>query len=92
MQNAAASSHQEDKARRNRIRSLERQSEELLARIEEASREIGRLEEEIDKPENYSDAAKITKLMKAKEELEREIAEKENEWLAASEEAEKCRE
>ena len=33
-QSAVSSSHQENKARRNRIRSLERQSEELLARIE----------------------------------------------------------
>ena len=88
VQNAAASSHQEDKARRNRIRSLERQAEDLLARIEEASREIGRLEEEIDKPENYSDAARINALLDEKGAKEAEKDSLEEKWLQVSEELE----
>ena len=87
-QSAVSSSHQENKARRNRIRSLERQSEELLARIEEASREIGRLEEEIDKPENYSDAARINALLDEKGAREAEKDSLEEKWLQISEELE----
>ena len=87
-QSAVSSSHQENKARRNRIRSLERQSEELLARIEEASREIGRLEEEIDKPENYSDAARINALLDEKGAREAEKDSLEEKWLQVSEELE----
>ena len=87
-QSAVPSSHQENKARRNRIRSLERQSEELLARIEEASREIGRLEEEIDKPENYSDAARINALLDEKGAREAEKDSLEEKWLQVSEELE----
>ena len=87
-----AVSREEANQRRNRLKSLERTAEKLLAELDELNGKLDKVNNDIALPENYSDAAKITKLMKAKEELEREIAEKENEWLAASEEAEKCRE
>ena len=90
--NSPAVSREEANQRRNRLKSLERTAEKLLSKLDELNGKLDRVNNDIALPENYSDAAKITKLMKAKEELEKEIAEKENEWLAASEEAEKCRE
>ena len=57
----------------------------------EKKREEGFITEEIALPENYSDRVRITALMKRKEELEKEIETKEEEWMEASEEAERCR-
>ena len=84
-------SREEANQRRNRAKSLERQAERLLAEIEKLSSELQCTEEEIALPENYSDRVRITALMKRKEELEKEIETKEEEWMEASEEAERCR-
>ena len=84
-------SREEANQRRNRAKSLERQAERLLAEIEKLSAELLSTEEEIALPENYSDRVRITALMKRKEELEKEIETKEEEWMEASEEAERCR-
>lgn len=83
-----AAAHQENKTRRNRIRSLERQSEEALDAIERLSAEISKLNEEIEKPENYSDAAKINALLERKQKLDDEKNGIEENWLAISEELE----
>ena len=85
-------SREEANQRRNRLKTLERTAEKLLAEIETLSSSIEELDTEIAKPENYSDAAKITKLLSEKEKLEKSVSEKENEWMMVSEEAEKCRE
>ena len=88
VKSAQALSHEESKQRRNRIRSLERICESLSAELEELSGRMDRLDEEIAKPENYSDTVKISRLMKEKEELEGLISSKEEEWLMKSEELE----
>ncbi len=85
-------SREEANQRRNRLKALERNAEKLMKELEELGARLDELNSAIALPENYSDAARITKLMKEKEETERSIAEKENEWLEATEEAEKCRE
>ena len=85
-------SREEANQRRNRLKSLERTAEKLLGELDSLTEELNRLNEKIALPENYSDAAKITKLMAEKEKLEKEIEEKENEWMKATEEAEECRE
>lgn len=83
-----ALSHEEAKQRRNRMRSLEREVEKLSAELDMLNSEMGALDEDIAKPENYSDAVKIGKLMAKKEELQRMIDTKEEEWLTRSSELE----
>ena len=83
-----ALSHEEQKQRRNRIKALERESEKLMAEIEALGKEKERLEEEIAKPENYSDGKKISQLLAEKDELESRISEKEERWMEISEEME----
>ncbi|MBO8436055.1 MAG: hypothetical protein IAA97_03655, partial [Spirochaetes bacterium] len=88
----SAISREEANQKRNRIKALEREQEKLMKELDELNLEKSRIDSEIALPENYSDASKITKLMKEKDEIESRIAEKETRWLEASEEAEKCRE
>ena len=83
-----ALSHEEAKQRRNRMRSLEREVEKLSAELDMLNSEMGALDENIAKPENYSDAVKIGKLMAKKEELQGMIDTKEEEWLTRSSELE----
>ena len=83
-----ALSHEEAKQRRNRMRSLEREVEKLSAELDMLNSEMGALDEDIAKPENYSNAAKISKLMAKKEELQGMIDAKEEEWLTRSSELE----
>ena len=83
-----ALSHEEAKQRRNRMRSLEREVEKLSAELDMLNSEMGALDEDIAKPENYSDAVKIGKLMAKKEELQGMIDTKEEEWLTRSSELE----
>ena len=85
-------SHEESKKLRNRIRALERETEEMNKLLDELNEKMNTLEEEIAKPENYSAPAKITKLMKKKEELQKETEETEERWLLASEELEELNE
>ena len=81
-------SHEELKQRRNRLRALERESGKLMEEIDALGKEKERLEEEIAKPENYSDGRKISSLLEKKEEIERLIGEKEERWLSITEEME----
>ncbi len=83
-----ALSHEEAKQRRNRMRSLEREVEKLSADLDRLSSDMIALDEDIAKPENYSDAVKIGKLMAKKEELQGMIDTKEEEWLTRSSELE----
>ena len=88
---ASTLSREEENQRRNRAKSLEREAEKLMAQIDGLSASISSLEEEISKPENYSNAERITKLLADKERLEAEMAEKEERWMEATEEAAACR-
>ncbi len=83
-----AVSHKEAKAKRNRLRSLEREAEQLLEQIERLSEEIGQLDNDISLPENYSDGGKINLLLKEKAEAEAKKAGLEEKWLMISEEME----
>ena len=83
-----ALSHEETKQRRNRIRALEREVEKLSGELDDLNSEMSVLDEDIAKPENYSVAARISKLMERKEELGKRISEKEDEWLMRSAELE----
>ena len=83
-----ALSHEESKQRRNRIKALEREVGRLSEELDSLSSEMAGIDEDIAKPENYSVPSKISSLMDAKKELERRIAEKEDEWLMKSTELE----
>ena len=84
----ASKTHDESKQKRNRLKNLERESAKLMDEIEALGAEMKRLDEEIAKPENYSDAVRISALIADKERMEREIGEKEERWMEISEELE----
>ncbi len=78
-------SHEEMKAKRNRIRNLEREIEKINAQMEASEKKLSELSSEMEKPEVYSNAAKITKVMKEKEALEAAMEELEMTWLEKNE-------
>ncbi|MGN1163704.1 MAG: ABC-F family ATP-binding cassette domain-containing protein, partial [Candidatus Ornithospirochaeta sp.] len=78
----------DQKARRNRLRSLEKEMEKLQNEMDAIQKEIQDLEEESGKVEVYSVADKIKAVLKEKEDKERELEKKENLWLEKSMEAE----
>ena len=78
-------SHEEMKAKRNRIRNLEREIEKINAQMEASEKKLSELSTEMEKPEVYSNAAKITKVMKEKEALEAAMEELEMTWLEKNE-------
>ena len=73
------------KAKRNRIRNLEREIEKINAQMEASEKKLSELSTEMEKPEVYSNAAKITKVMKEKEALEAAMEELEMTWLEKNE-------
>lgn len=83
--------HKQQKAVRNQIQKLEKEADALLARSEELRNRIAELDKEMEKPEIYSDPARITKLVKEKMDTEQAAEKAEEEWLFATErlEAEK---
>ena len=83
-----SSLYSDQKARRNRLRSLEKEMEKLQREMETLQCEIDELDEESGKVEVYSVADKIKAVLKKKEEKEKELEEKENLWLEKSMEAE----
>lgn len=86
-----AQDHKEQKAQRNLIQKKEKEAQALLDRCEAIRSEIRSLDEEISKPEVYSDSIKVTKLLKEKEEKEKMADELEENWLMLSEELEELK-
>lgn len=82
------SSFQEMKAKRNKIRSLEKELESISKEIESLEHDISILSAETEKSEVYSVPEKIKSVMKKKEEKEKALEEKEELWLEKSEELE----
>ncbi|MGH0054098.1 MAG: ATP-binding cassette domain-containing protein [Sphaerochaetaceae bacterium] len=83
-----AYSYKEANRMRNRLGTLQRQSIQLLESYERLEAEITRLEEEMAKEENYSNAETITKLVKQKEMLTKQLHTEEHAWLEMNEEIE----
>lgn len=80
--NATANlSYKEANKRKNRLTTLRRKSEEMLVEHERISRAIEETEQLMALPENYSDAQKITRLVKQKEQLTAELEKQEEAWL-----------
>ena len=76
---AGKMSHQEEKRIKNRLRKLERDEEEILARVEELEKETAGLQLKLQDPEVYSSAKKAWEVQTAiaeKENLQAELLEK----------------
>ena len=84
----AVLSHDETKQKRNRLKALEREAGKLMEELDALGREKEKLEEEIAKPENYSDGKKISSLIAEKEDIEKKISGMEERWMEISEEIE----
>lgn len=82
------SSYSEMKAKRNRIRALEKELESISKEMDGLNNDISFLKGETEKSEDYSFPDKINAIMKKKEEKERILEEKEELWLLKSEELE----
>ena len=82
------SSYSEMKAKRNRIRALEKELEFISKEMDGLNNDISLLKGETEKSEVYSFPDKINAIMKKKEEKERILEEKEELWLLKSEELE----
>ena len=78
-------SHQEQKAKRNMIQKLEKECDDLLLSCDKLKNEIKALEERMADPVIYSNAAKISELVKQKEEKEKALESLEESWFEASE-------
>ncbi|MDY0243589.1 MAG: ATP-binding cassette domain-containing protein, partial [Sphaerochaeta sp.] len=83
-----ARSYKEANRMRNRLGTLQRQSEKLLENHEKLEASIALVEAEMAKEENYSDAQTITSLVKKKETLSEQLHAEEHAWLELSEEIE----
>jgi ATP-binding cassette subfamily F protein 3 len=73
-------SYEEDKARKARLRKLQKREEEILARLESIGAQKSAAEREMGLPANYSDGSKMKRLMAGVEELDRESAALSAEW------------
>ena len=82
------SSYSGMKAKRNRIRALEKELESISKEMDGLNNDISFLKGETEKSEVYSFPDKINAIMKKKEEKERILEEKEELWLLKSEELE----
>lgn len=85
-------SREEEKAKKSRIRSLEKECETLLEKHAALLKEIERLDKEMALVENYSNASKITKLVKEKMDAEEMAENAEMLWLEKNEALEKAKE
>ena len=79
------SDYENDKARKNRRKKLERELEAIEERIAELEESIKALEEESMRSEVYSNASKITRVMEEKRKKEDEKAQEEERWLLITE-------
>ncbi|HTX71650.1 MAG TPA: ABC-F family ATP-binding cassette domain-containing protein [Rectinemataceae bacterium] len=80
-----AVSHEEEKARKARIRKLQKREEEILGSLERISAQKAAAEHEMGLPSNYSDGARMKRLAEAVEQLEREARELNEEWERVAE-------
>ena len=85
---AGERSFEEQKARRNKAKSLEKEMDKISKEMEELEMKIKEMEEESLKVEVYSVSARIKEVLAKKESYEKELEEKENMWLEKSQELE----
>lgn len=84
----SAEARKEANRRRNRIRSLRQQADNLLGDAEKIEAEVEEIETKMGLPENYSVASKITSLAKQKEELQARHEHLTEEWFSVTAELE----
>jgi ATP-binding cassette, subfamily F, member 3 len=72
--------YEEEKARKAKIRKLQRREEEILARLETIGAQKAALEREMGLPSNYADGAKMKRLAAAADELDGEAESLNLEW------------
>jgi ATP-binding cassette subfamily F protein 3 len=72
--------YEEDKARKARLRKLQKREEEILARLESIGAQKAAAEREMSLPDNYSDGAKMKRLAAGVDELEFEASRLNGEW------------
>ena len=75
-----AANYGEDKARKARVRKLQKREEEILARLEAIGAQKAAAEREMGISANYSDGSKMKRLSAGVEELEAEAASLNAEW------------
>jgi ATP-binding cassette subfamily F protein 3 len=78
-------SWEEEKARKARLRKLQRREEEITERLSGVSAGKKALEDTMARPENYSDGVKMKKLLAQLASLEKEATELNEEWLEIAE-------
>ncbi len=78
---AAPLSWEEDKARKARIRKLERREEEITQRLDAISMSTKALENSMALPANYTDGSKARKILAALEDLKMEADALSEEWM-----------
>lgn len=84
----SAEARKEANRRRNKIRSLQQQANQLLAESEQAERDIAEVEHQMGLPENYSVAEKISALAKKKEQFQSRYEQLTEQWFAVTAELE----
>lgn len=75
------STWEEEKARKARIKRLKKREEEISQRLEALSQSKKALEEAMALPSNYSDGAKVRKILSSLAEVEKEAASLGEEWM-----------
>jgi ATP-binding cassette subfamily F protein 3 len=75
-------SYEEEKAKKARLRKLQRREEEILGRLEAIGSQKASCEAEMGLPANYSDGAKMRRLQTSLDELEKEAENLNGEWEA----------
>jgi len=81
-----APSWEEEKSRKARYRKLMKREEELLARLETVSEEKKKLENAMAQPANYSDGAKVKKILASIADFETEASALNEEWIEIADE------
>lgn len=84
--NGGALEYKQQREKNNRLNKLQKMSEKLIAENEKISSQIAEKESKMGDVEIYSDAEKITKIMKEKENLEALLEENEDKWMLNEEE------
>lgn len=84
----AVLTYKEANRQKNRLATLRRQSELLLAKHEKLEQKVSALDHSMALEENYSDSSKIRALVEQKAELAKKLEASEQSWLLLNEEAE----